>query len=142
MSFKAWLDKIKRRFGASGDAGKIEVVEQRDHQPLAARSGARQATPAVDIYELDNQLTLVADVPGACRESAEVSWDGEEKLALLAHSQHRFDGAFVDYNRAFTLAPAYDGTAASASIRDGVLTIRVPRKQAFVAKHIPVREVI
>jgi len=130
-----WLDKVRERL--RGNHRESVAVTRRDaeHEPLADR---RCATPPVDIYEDAGQLTIVADVPGARRNTIDVTWDGDHELAFYARATTSAPLPGTDWYRSFTLPSIYDGSAARASATKGVLTIEVPRQSALQPKRIAV----
>jgi HSP20 family protein len=135
-------EKLRRGLGlASGQESQMATqdlrLEQLGDAPLAA--------PVVDVYENSDELLIQADVPGGTREGATVAWDEARGLTLLVKGQGLPSGSIWaseyqprDWYRALTLPDYVDGSKAASTIRDGVLTIRIP-KRAAVSKLIPVK---
>lgn len=123
--------KIWRRLGREVDARipvrKGGAVEQLAATPLA--------TPAVDVYENEREFLVIADVPGGTRDGTTVAWDEKRGLTLLVKSAPSPAGTSStdqydrrDWFLALEL-PAYaDGSRASSLLRDGVLTVHVPKR--------------
>jgi HSP20 family protein len=103
--------------------------------------------PAVDIYETsDREYVIKADLPEMKREEIELTFEhnvltlsGERKADAVEglHRAERFHGRF---SRSFTLPAMVDGNRISASYKDGVLTVRVPRREEAKPKQIEVTE--
>ena len=135
-------DKIRRSLGRSGDQ-QIQVEGQGTRlEPLG---DAPVASPEVDVYENERELLVYADVPGGTREGAAVAWDEARGLTFLVRCEALPAGSLwaSEYQprtwyRALTLPDYADGSRATSTIRDGVLTIRIP-KRAAAWRLVPVR---
>jgi HSP20 family molecular chaperone IbpA len=135
-------EKIRRGLGLN-DGQEIQVAT---HDTRLEQLGdALVATPVVDVYENDKELLLHADVPGGTREGATVAWDEARGLTFLVKGQALPSGSLWaseykrrDWYRALTLPDYVDGSKASSTIKDGVLTVRIP-KRAPASKFIPVK---
>lgn len=135
-------EKLRRGLGLSS-GHEIQVASQVPQlEPLGT---APLATPPVDVCENEQEILIHADVPGAGPEGAVVAWDEGRRLTLLIKNQAPPPGTpWVseymprDWFRAFELPDYVDGAKATSSLKDGVLTIRIP-KRSPVAKFIPVK---
>jgi HSP20 family protein len=124
-------DKIRRRLGRR-DGERVFVTTN----PVEPLSGAPLATPAVDVYENEREFLVVADVPGATRDGATIACDGPRRLTLFVKGEPAPDGipwaseyGSRDWFRVLDF-PAYtDGPSATSTLRDGVLTIRIPKHE-------------
>ena len=101
----------------------------------ATRSQARYINPPVDIFETAEGLTLVADVPGLDEKSLEINVDQgvltiEGKAVFgngdLLWREYAMDG----YWRQFQLSDSFDAQKANAEIKNGVLTLYLPKAEA------------
>jgi HSP20 family molecular chaperone IbpA len=135
-------ETIRRGLGRS-DGQEIQVATHDTR--LEQLVDAPAANPAVDVYENDKELLVRADVPGGTREGATVAWDEARGLTFLVKGQGLPSGSLWaseyeprDWYRALTLPDYVDGSKASSTIKDGVLTIRIP-KRAAASKFIPVK---
>jgi HSP20 family molecular chaperone IbpA len=135
-------EKIRRGLGGSGGE-EIQVAKQDTR--LEQLGDAALATPVVDVYENDKELLLYADVPGGTRADATVAWDEGRGLTFLVKGRALPSGSLWaseykprDWYRTLTLPDYVDGSKATSTIRDGVLTIRIP-KRASASKLIPVK---
>ena len=103
--------------------------------------------PAINVWEDERALFVEAEVPGVTMDSIDVSiLDGE--LAIKATRpltlpegaavirQDRPTGEFV---RTFSLPCAVDESAVDASLKDGVLTVRIPKRMELRPRRIEVR---
>lgn len=112
-----------------------------------AGPGARGAAqPAVEIIEDSGGITLLADMPGVPRENLEVRLDGETlvlegEVAVAGPDGMRGLWAEVNvarYRRSFTLSRELDATRIEAGMKDGVLTLRIPKQAHAQPRRIPV----
>jgi HSP20 family protein len=108
---------------------------------FAATNGERIVgfTPAVDVVEGDSKFELHADLPGVKQEDLDIQIDkdvltirGERKLARKGE---RVAGAF---SRAFTLPKHVDVEKIAASLKDGVLTVTLPKRPEAQPRQIKV----
>ncbi|HEY0712744.1 MAG TPA: Hsp20/alpha crystallin family protein, partial [Polyangia bacterium] len=99
------------------------------------------------VYEADNNLVLVADLPGVQASDVEVTLEkdvltvaGQRKLELPAgHTVHRQERRAARFSRSFSLPCKVDGDALSAEMADGVLTITMPKAAEAQPRRIPVK---
>lgn len=107
------------------------------------RSGERYVSPAVDIYETEEGLTLVADVPGLSEQSLNISIDQGiltiegAATAGMGDSLHR-EFAMTGYWRQFQLPETLDAEKARAEVKHGVLTLHLPKAEAAKPKRIAI----
>ncbi|VTR92776.1 Heat shock protein Hsp20 OS=Rhodopirellula maiorica SM1 GN=RMSM_05793 PE=3 SV=1: HSP20 [Gemmata massiliana] len=109
------------------------------------RSSDRVYTPRVDVIETEDALTLYADLPGVKQEDVALTCQGDE-LILHATCEPRRPGKRLlyaeygvgDFHRAFKIAEQVETSGIEASLKDGVLTVRVPKAEAIRPKRIAV----
>lgn len=104
--------------------------------------------PAVDVLEDKEKLTVKAELPGFKREELEVSVH-ENNLIISGErksEEERKDGEFYRserfygrFHRAVSLPAAVDIEKISASYRDGVLTVTLPKTDQAKTKQIEVK---
>lgn len=100
-------------------------------------SGARTLTPAVDIYENDQELLLKADLPGVEKENVRIHLD---KDVLVVEGKRVFEGEDeVVYRRTFTVAQVFDAEKVNARLERGVLEVHLPKADRIRPRQIPVQ---
>jgi len=112
-----------------------------------AESNQRPVSPAVDIFEDAGGITLLADMPGVSRERLDVKLDGdnlsiEGRVELDAPAEMRALWAEVNvplFRRTFTLSRELDAGRIEANLKDGVLTLRVPKQAHAQPRRIEVK---
>lgn len=103
--------------------------------------------PPVDIVEDENAITLKADLPGVSKESLSIRVDGdtltvEGAVALGESNALRALYAEVrvaQYRRSFALGRDLDTEKIEAAMRNGVLTLRVPKREHAKPRRIEVK---
>jgi HSP20 family protein len=106
-------------------------------------------TPALDVHEDKDSYTIRVELPGLKREEIEVSLQddalaisGERKTEARkedteVHRQERFYGKF---SRTLTFPTAVSGDKVTASYKDGVLSVTVPKAEEAKPKQINITE--
>ena len=107
----------------------------------------RVIRPAVDIFEDATGITVHADMPGVSKDrlniqidSDSLSIDGEINIP----APENMDAAYADvrssrYQRSFSLSRELDSDNIEAGLRDGVLTLRIPKRAEHKPRKIEVR---
>ena len=109
---------------------------QRAPDPAAARASRRSVSwraPLVDIYESDEGVLLVADLPGVPSSALDVR---VEQHTLFIEGR-RDDG--LAWRREFAVPKVFDTAKIDANLADGVLKIKLPRAEAARPRKIEVR---
>jgi len=110
------------------------------------RSG-RCYRPNVDILEREDELTVLADVPGASADRIDVKFE-EGTLAIHAHVEPRQpeDISYMlqeygvgDFYRTFRVSEAVDAGKITAEYTDGVLILHLPKTEATKPRKIAVK---
>jgi len=104
--------------------------------------------PAVDIYETDgHEVVIKAELPDVKKEDINVTFEnnvltlsGERKQEETTKREQyqRVERHFGSFSRSFTLPATVDASRIAASYKDGVLTIRLPRREEAKPKQISV----
>lgn len=103
--------------------------------------------PPVDIFENDEKLLVVADVPGVAPadvaihfEKGTLTFEGKRSQAAPAGAKLvASESRFADYRRSFALPQGVDADKISAELDGGVLRIHLPKQAALRPRQIPVR---
>jgi HSP20 family protein len=109
-------------------------------------SRARTYVPAVDIYQTEEGRVLVADLPGVSKEGLAVDVEphfliisGRVAVAEVAGEEHLSEFQPGDFYGAFALSDEADLEGIVATISDGVLEVRVPRRRPSPGRRIEVK---
>ncbi|SHJ27522.1 Molecular chaperone IbpA, HSP20 family [Malonomonas rubra DSM 5091] len=95
-------------------------------------------TPDVDIYESEQELVVLADLPGVTEQDMHL--EVERGILTLEAEQAAVEGvARKAYYRQFKLSERIDADAGTAELKDGVLQLRLPKTEAAKPKRIEVK---
>ena len=105
----------------------------------------RHIIPPVDIYETENDVVLVADVPGVEKKSLQLDTDNDELTIRGIFQPKNGDGkklvdefAYGEYNRTFTLGDTIDREKITAKLENGVLTLTLPKHEKVKPRKITI----
>lgn len=118
--------------------GNLSQVERTD--------SATTFTPRFDIVECGDEMTLYGDLPGVEPENLEVRFENEH-LIVHGRVEPRHEGrghlygeyGVGDFYREFRIDEAVDVSKIEAELRDGVLTLHLPKAEALKPKRIQVK---
>jgi len=97
---------------------------------------AGSAYPKVNVYEYDDKIGIVAEIPGLNKKQLKVDVeDGVLTIAGDKHSTFENTGAKVlrrelkqsSFRRQFELGELLDGENIKANFKDGVLSVSIPK---------------
>ena len=107
----------------------------------------RPWSPAVDIFEKEDGLTLRADVPGVKLEDIDVRVENQT-LTLSGHRKfereeevkgyHRIERSYGEFVRSFAIPATVDTEKVAADFKDGVLTIALPKKETARPRQVKI----
>jgi len=123
-------------------------MKQRGLEPEATSQRAvAPLVPPVDIIEDGDGITVRADLPGVSREGLSIGVDGDTltveasvSLGESANVQPVYaEVRTAQYKRSFVLSRDLDTGKINASIRNGVLTLQVPKREQAKPRRIEVK---
>ena len=103
--------------------------------------------PPVDIVEDGTGITLVADLPGVSREDLAIGVDGRNltiEAPLRLGEANSLVSVYTEvranqFRRSFELSSDLDTGKIDAGLRDGVLTLRIPKLEQAKPRRVEVR---
>lgn len=107
-----------------------------------------QWLPAVDIRETDDALLVEAELPGIDKKDVNVevkdgvlTISGERKFEkdVKEENVHRIERSYGRFVRSFSLPTNVDTDKVEATMKDGVLSVRLPKKESAKPKAITVK---
>ena len=99
----------------------------------------------MDLQETENEYVLQADVPGMKREDVEITaLDNTVKIRGKREYErrdeeknvHRMERHYGEFQRTFELPGGFDANKVEATLRDGVLRVRLPKREESKPKRI------
>ncbi|TWU17338.1 Spore protein SP21 [Novipirellula galeiformis] len=101
--------------------------------------------PRFDIWEGENELLLYGDLPGVSVDDLDIRFENRE-LTIRGKVASRHEGNFVlgeygigDFHRSFTVGEAIDAEKISAEMKQGVLTLHLPKSEKVKPRKIEVK---
>jgi HSP20 family protein len=133
----ASANEVTRQAGSTGD-GK---------QSLMNAAPTSTIRPLVDIFETADGITLQADMPGVTKEGLNLRVDGpnlvvEGTIGIVPEQKMSAIHADVRatlYRRSFVLGNELEAGNIEASLKDGVLTVRIPKRAEHRPRRIEIR---
>ena len=106
----------------------------------------RAVLPAVDVFEDASGITLLADMPGVPKDQLELKIEGDALLiegGVQALTPDGLEAVYAEvrvprYRRSFTLSRELDTARIEANLKDGVLTLRIPKQAHAQPRRIAV----
>ena len=129
----------------------IEVRNQGKTVPYPRRGQGEQRvySPRTDIYEDGDAIYLIADIPGADEKSIDITLE-KNVLSIQASPVYEYpenlrlvyaEYGIGDYRRSFALSNQIDQANIQADVKNGVLSLRLPKAGPVKARKIAVKSV-
>ncbi len=106
-------------------------------------------TPPVDLYETADEYVLTAELPGLTREQIDIH--AEERRIVIRGARsadpardipceqyHRVERGHGRFSRAFSLPESIDVDGVTADLKDGILTVVIPKARDRATRRIDV----
>ena len=100
------------------------------------------AYPKVNVYEYDDKIGIIAEIPGLDKKN--VSVEVEDNLLTISGDKHGLEDNVAkcitrelkhsSFKRSFNLGDHLDGDDVSANFKDGMLSISIPKKEPELPK--------
>lgn len=124
-----------------------ETGKQELAQGSAERTRERVAfVPRADIYETNEHIFVVADMPGLSEQNVDIVLE-EDLLTIRGYPEmpqpEDYDLTYAeyrvgDYERRFTVANTIDRKGIEATMKDGVLKLKLPKAPEARRRRIPI----
>jgi len=118
-----------------------------DDSPLSTLNEAEKWAPRVDIRETDDALLVQAELPGIDKKDVQLevkdgvlTLSGERRYEkdVKEENVHRVERAYGRFSRSFSLPSNVDANNVDASMKDGVLEVRLPKRESAKPKAISI----
>jgi HSP20 family molecular chaperone IbpA len=122
-------------------------VKQDTEQKPERTRGGQVYRPSVDIVELEGELMIVADVPGAKSEAIEIDFE-EGVLTIQGRVEPRYgegrrflvrEYGIGDFHRTFRVSEKVNAAGITAECADGVLRVHLPKAESAKPRKIEVK---
>ena len=113
---------------------------------VTRNEASRALLPAVDVFEDASGITLLADMPGVPRDQLELKVEGDTLLIegqMKPATPEGLEAVYAEvrlprWRRSFTLSRELDSAKIDASLKEGVLTLRIPKQAHAQPRRIAV----
>ena len=127
---RLFQDAAEKRSG--GEEGTEQEIERADW------------IPAADVYETEKEYVIALDLPGIAREALEISLDNDRLLIagerlIENEGQHRAERPRGRFVRKFGVPTSVDQKAIAADYKDGVLSVRLPKRKEQKARRVEIK---
>jgi HSP20 family molecular chaperone IbpA len=119
-------------------------ITRTENKAIEKTRELKTATPSVDIYENDNEILLYADMPGVHKDNVTVNIENG-KLSISGVRRLEYQGVSkwaefmdVEYVRSFSIPQSIKVEDVAAKLKDGVLTLHLPKSEAAKPRLIEV----
>jgi len=103
--------------------------------------------PRTNLYDKGDEIKIMAEVPGLSKDELDIKIQGNYlELSGSRKSEvpegykfHRVERGALSFTRSFTLPSEVDADKTEASLKDGILTLSLPKAEAAKPKQIAVK---
>jgi HSP20 family protein len=149
MNLEKWKGAAPSDFWDAFDSLRGEMERALDPFKLPDAAGLldRTTAPAVDVIETEDAYQVLADLPGVRRDDLELSVTGTilsikgDKKAETSSEKKKFfrkETWLGSFSRTIDLPARIDPEKVSAELKDGVLVVRVAKREEAKTKQISV----
>jgi len=124
------------------------MLEMFDQGAREARHAEQLFTPGFEVFERKDGYVFKADLPGVKQEDLEITLNANRlTVSGKREAEERKEGerfyayerSFGSFTRSFTLPEGVDAEHVAAELKDGVLTLVVPKKPEVQPKKISIK---
>jgi HSP20 family protein len=102
-------------------------------------------SPAVDIFETEEAITVLADLPGVDKDKLDIDIEDRQLTitGLVKEPEERLQSVYTEYGiggytRSFRLGDTIDQSKINAALKDGVLTLVLPKADRLKPRKIEI----
>ena len=120
---------------------------QTTRQDASEHDTERAVLPRVDVFEDPSGITLLADLPGVPKDRLEIKVEGDTlwiEGTVQPLTPEGLEAVYAEvrvprFRRRFTLSRELDAAKVNANLKDGVLTLRIPKQEHAQPRRISVQ---
>ncbi|MCB2183041.1 MAG: Hsp20/alpha crystallin family protein [Desulfobulbaceae bacterium] len=106
-----------------------------------------EGAPRTNLYDRGNQLEIKAEVPGLAKDDLNIKIQGNylevsgtrKSDAPDGYKAHRVERGTASFTRSFTLPAEVDSEKVGASLKNGILTLTLPKAEAAKPRQISIQ---
>lgn len=122
-----------------------QEITKQEEKNIEKTKELYEATPAVDIYENEEEILVYADMPGVVKDDISVdinngtlSISGVRKLSVNGSITYE-EFSNVEYVRNFSVPQTIDVEKVEAELKNGVLRLHLPKSEAAKPRQIEIK---
>jgi len=140
------LVKFNPFWGSTGMELRMDRLFDRFFEDSDTKLMSRTWSPSVDVSETESEIVFTAEFPGFEKDEIDISVN-EGHLTISGERQfteeketkhHRVERSYGNFYRSFLLPKSADPEKISANLKNGVLTVTMPKKEEAKPRQIPV----
>jgi len=139
--------KTDERFNKKREEQSLEKTEAQSPAEMERTRERTVFIPRTDIYERDDALVLVADMPGVDENTVDINVDRRMLTITGSVTPEQVENNRLiyaeyeigDFERSFTLTEEVDVDKIKATVKNGVLRLVLPKSEAAKPKKITVK---
>jgi HSP20 family protein len=125
----------------------LRMFEDAFSRMLTEPSSNRPWSPAVDIYETENELVLKADLPDVNQKDIDVRMENQTLTISGTRNfektedkkgYHRIERSYGNFVRSFAVPNTFDTENIKAEYRNGVLSVTLLKKEAAKPRQVKI----
>jgi HSP20 family protein len=123
------------------------LFDERFLRPIWPLSGEREAAPPIDLYTTQETVIAKVALPGVKPEDVDVTIADDMVTVRGSYQEEKetTEGGYIhkelsrgSFSRTFAVPTAVNADAATASFKDGLLTLTLPKTEEVKPKHVKV----
>jgi len=142
------ISDLDRMFGAMDQMRRMNRLFPELEASYGGDYGWRgiEGAPSTNLYDAGNQLEMKAEVPGITKENMNIKIQGNylelsgtrKSDAPEGYKAHRIEREAASFTRSFTLPNDIDSEKVKASLKNGILTLALPKTEAAKPKQVTI----
>jgi len=125
----------------------VQATDTKQDLTGTTSQDTRALPPRVDVLEDDAGITLLADLPGVPKDHLALKVEGDALViegVMAPFTPETLEPVYAEvrlprYRRSFTLSRELDASRIEANLKDGVLTLRIPKQAHAQPRRISVQ---
>ena len=153
MALQSWLPRLRTQWNPFPEMQDLQREMNRLFNAFSGRTERAATlpevgwTPAADIYETKDEMLAVLELPGVNQKEIDISLVGDTLTVrgerrreehIEEENYHRVERSFGSFSRTLVLPSVLDPDRIKAFYKDGLLEIRLPKREEAKPKPIPI----
>ena len=124
----------------------VDITTHKE-EPYLMSHADRWYVPAVDIYEVEDEVVIEVDMPGVSEDDVDLKLQGDEIILTghVIHDEDRDDAVLYreydegHFHRHFIINETIDRERISPVMSNGVLKVSLPKKEDYRPRRIEIK---